>query len=36
VVLETIFANLLLKEHVGWKRWTGASLVAGGVVLISN
>lgn len=36
VVLETIFANLLLKEHVGWKRWAGASLVAVGVVLISN
>ncbi len=32
---ETILAKYALKEHVGWKRWTGASLVACGVALLS-
>jgi drug/metabolite transporter (DMT)-like permease len=34
-LLETLLAKLVLKEHVGWKRWVGASLVACGVVLLS-
>lgn len=34
-VLETILAKYVLREHVGWLRWTGASLVAGGVGLLS-
>ena len=34
-IFETIFAKNLLKEHIGWKRWTGVLLVAGGVALIS-
>jgi transporter family protein len=33
-VLETTLAKYLLKEHVDWRRWTGASLVAGGVALL--
>ena len=36
VVVETIFARLLLKEHVSWHRWAGVSLVAVGVVLIAH
>ena len=34
-ILETIFAKYLLKEHIGWKRWTGTLLVASGVVLLA-
>jgi drug/metabolite transporter (DMT)-like permease len=34
-ILETILAKYLLKEHIGWKRWTGTLLVAGGVVLLA-
>lgn len=34
-LVETLLAKLLLKEHVDWKRWTGAMLVAGGVVLLA-
>lgn len=34
-ILETIFAKYLLKEHIGWKRWTGTMLVASGVVLLA-
>jgi drug/metabolite transporter (DMT)-like permease len=33
-VLETILAKYLLREHVDWQRWTGATLVAGGVALL--
>src|SRR5262249_50512176 len=33
-VLETILARCLLKEHVDWHRWAGATLVAGGVALL--
>ena len=33
-VLETILAKYLLREHVDWRRWTGATLVAGGVALL--
>jgi bacterial/archaeal transporter family protein len=33
-VLETTLAKYLLKEHVDWRRWTGATLVAGGVALL--
>jgi drug/metabolite transporter (DMT)-like permease len=34
-ILETILAKYLLKEHIGWKRGTGALLVACGVALLS-
>lgn len=33
---ETILARFLLKERVDWRRWTGAMLIAGGVVFISQ
>jgi bacterial/archaeal transporter family protein len=33
-VVETTLAKYLLKEHVDWRRWTGATLVAGGVALL--
>jgi drug/metabolite transporter (DMT)-like permease len=34
-VAETILARYVLKEQVNWLRWTGASLVICGVVLVS-
>lgn len=34
-LLETALAKFLLKEHITWKRWAGASLVAGGVALLA-
>ncbi|MEX2262837.1 MAG: EamA family transporter [Bryobacteraceae bacterium] len=34
-VIETILARSILKEHVSWERWTGASLVACGVALLA-
>jgi drug/metabolite transporter (DMT)-like permease len=34
-VLETILAGYILKEHVNWLRWAGASLVICGVALVS-
>ena len=34
-IFETVLAKYLLKEHVGWKRWMGVLLVAGGVTLLS-
>ena len=34
-VLETVLAKYLLKEHVNWLRWAGASLVICGVALVS-
>jgi drug/metabolite transporter (DMT)-like permease len=34
-VLETVLAKFLLKEHVNWLRWAGASLVICGVALVS-
>jgi transporter family protein len=34
-LLETMLAKYVLKEDVHWRRWLGATLVAGGVVLIS-
>ena len=34
-VLETVLAKYLLKEHVNWLRWAGASLVVCGVALVS-
>jgi drug/metabolite transporter (DMT)-like permease len=34
-IFETILAKYLLKEHIGWKRWTGVLLVAGGVGLLT-
>ncbi|HUI81003.1 MAG TPA: EamA family transporter [Bryobacteraceae bacterium] len=34
-VLETVLAKYVLKEHVSWLRWAGASLVVFGVALVS-
>jgi len=34
-VMETVLARYVLKEHVNWLRWAGASLVVCGVVLVS-
>ena len=34
-VLETVLARYYLKERVNWLRWTGASLVICGVVLVA-
>ncbi|HWB85548.1 MAG TPA: EamA family transporter [Bryobacteraceae bacterium] len=34
-VLETVLAKYVLKEHVNWLRWAGASLVICGVILVS-
>lgn len=34
-VFETALAKVLLKEQIGWGRWTGALLVACGVALLS-
>lgn len=34
-VLETVLAKYVLKERVNWLRWVGASLVIGGVALVS-
>lgn len=34
-VLETFLAKIVLKEQVAWQRWTGAALVASGVLLLS-
>ena len=35
LVIETILARLILKEHVNSRRWIGAALVAGGVWLLA-
>jgi drug/metabolite transporter (DMT)-like permease len=34
-VAETLVARYLLNEQVNWKRWTGAGLVACGVLLLA-
>ena len=34
-IFETILAKYLLKEYIGWKRWTGVLLVACGVTLLA-
>jgi len=34
-LLETALAKFILKEQITWKRWAGASLVAGGVALLA-
>jgi drug/metabolite transporter (DMT)-like permease len=34
-VFETALAKVLLKEQIGWGRWTGALMVACGVALLS-
>jgi drug/metabolite transporter (DMT)-like permease len=36
VVLETILAKIVLKEHVNWQRWVGAASIACGVYLVSS
>ena len=33
-VLETALAKYILREHIGWRRWAGASLVGCGVLLL--
>jgi drug/metabolite transporter (DMT)-like permease len=33
-VLETVLAKYLLKEHIDWRRWAGATLVTAGVALL--
>jgi uncharacterized membrane protein len=35
LVIETVLARLVLKEHVDSRRWIGAALVAGGVWLLA-
>lgn len=35
-VVETILARLLLREHIDWRRWTGAGLVAFGVMMLAQ
>lgn len=35
-VVETFLAKVVLKEQVRWQRWTGACLVASGVLLLSQ
>jgi drug/metabolite transporter (DMT)-like permease len=35
-VVETVLAKYVLKEHVNWLRWAGASLVICGVALVSS
>ena len=34
-LLETLLAKYVLREDVRWRRWAAATLVAGGVVLLS-
>ena len=34
-ILDTIFAKYLLHEAVEWHRWTGVSLIAIGILLLS-
>jgi transporter family protein len=34
-LVETVLAKYMLKEHVSYKRWIGAALVAIGVLLVS-
>jgi len=34
-LLEILLAKYVLKEEVHWRRWAGAALVAGGVLMIS-
>jgi len=36
LVFDTVLARLVLKEHVDFRRWVGACLVAFGVALISK
>lgn len=33
---ETVFARMLLKENVDWRRWTGVALILAGVVFITQ
>ncbi len=34
-LVETVLARYILKEHIEWRRWAGASLVAFGVALLA-
>lgn len=34
-LLETLLSRYVLKEDVGWRRWTGVALVACGLILLS-
>jgi drug/metabolite transporter (DMT)-like permease len=33
---ETLFARLVLKETVDWRRWTGVAMILAGVVFITQ
>ncbi len=35
-VVETILARVLLHERIDWRRWTGAALVAFGVMMLAQ
>lgn len=36
IAIDTLLARLVLKERVGPRRWAGAILVAGGVILLAQ
>lgn len=36
IALETVLAKAILREDVGWRRWTGAACVAAGVILVGR
>ncbi len=36
IAIDTVLARLVLKENIEFRRWAGAILVAGGVVLLAQ
>jgi len=36
IAIDTVLARSVLKERVGFRRWAGAILVAGGVILLAQ
>ncbi len=36
LVFDTILSRFVLRERVDWRRWIGAALVLGGVVLLAR
>jgi len=36
IAIDTLLARLILNEKVGLRRWAGAMLVAGGVILLAQ
>ena len=36
IAIDTVLARLVLKENIEFRRWAGAILVAGGVILLSQ